>query len=792
MSLTVLLSTASGTFVYHLLVLMALEAMVSIALAEWRHSRNPNHRRIAWAFGGLLVMRALLLLSEPSGPPIVAPISNGIEMASLMTLGWVFLRPFTNQRSGSKYLIGGFGAISLCVIAFLPEWDHVLAQTPDRPYTALWQQTFWYGGDMLLTLASALLPLRFSQYERQSLPMIGFGLLFLGFTILCVASLLLTVGWFGTSVLNLIGVGRLISLIGYPFFTVATYRASMQWRHYREPQEMSRDASRRTQGQLPLTEAGWATGEPLDLDAALRRMAESTAKALAADRCAIFMTDSRSPETINLVAQYAPHQRSEQPTMPLSLTLAGQPILAYVLKEPQQVIINAEADNPHLQTLYQCLGAQEAGPTIVQPLLRRGRALGAMIVGNDHNQRTFGSNQGRWCRSIAMQIATAVENARLHSDLQAQTRQLARSLESQKEETHRRAAILENITEGIIISDQKGYIIIINATAESILGLPRQHILGQPLEYLMDRIPWVPKADWSTIARSNTQLETVLELEDKVIHISAVPILTQADKYLGTVAVLSDITRETKADRAKSEFITVVSHELRTPLTAIRGYAEALGSGMAGSMSETQSHFLKVIRDNALLMGSLTENLIAASQLEKGLFKLEYGEIDLRMLINDVIHSFQNQLEACQLEVSLQFDDGLPLIEADPARMRQILDNLVSNAIKFTYPGGHITIGARPLSESKGQPPTYCSLWVSDTGIGIPPEEQPRIWERFYHPTDRLTAEPSGLGVGLSIVKSLAEAHGGRVWVESTPGVGSTFTVLIPIKHANPIGDQRL
>ena len=115
-----------------------------------------------------------------------------------------------------------------------------------------------------------------------------------------------------------------------------------------------------------------------------------------------------------------------------------------------------------------------------------------------------------------------------------------------------------------------------------------------------------------------------------------------------------------------------------------------------------------------------------------------------------------------------------------------ILDNLVSNALKFTYPGGCITIGAKPLQGTAGEPQTHCAIWVSDTGIGVPPEEQPHIWERFYRPTSPLAAGGGGLGVGLSIVKSLVEAHKGRVWVESTPGVGSTFTVLLPIKRVQP------
>jgi len=204
-------------------------------------------------------------------------------------------------------------------------------------------------------------------------------------------------------------------------------------------------------------------------------------------------------------------------------------------------------------------------------------------------------------------------------------------------------------------------------------------------------------------------------------------------------------------------------------------------------MSEAQAHFLGIIRDNALRMGTLTENLISISELEKDGLKLEYAETDVHLAIGDVVRGFRSELEAREQELVLALEE-LPLIEADPARVRQIVGNLVSNAVKFTYPGGRITIGATLLRDEGEQPQMHCAIWVEDTGIGISPEEREHIWERFYRPVNPLAMEASGLGVGLSIVKSLVEAHNGRVWLESTPGEGSKFTVLLPTKRAQPMG----
>jgi len=139
--------------------------------------------------------------------------------------------------------------------------------------------------------------------------------------------------------------------------------------------------------------------------------------------------------------------------------------------------------------------------------------------------------------------------------------------------------------------------------------------------------------------------------------------------------------------------------------------------------------------------------------------------------------------------VDLDLPTDLPLVEVDPNRLRLIMDNLLSNAIKFTYPEGRITLGCRAIYGTLGQP-TYFSIWVSDTGVGIPLEEQGLIWQRFYRVDNPLSLEAGGLGIGLTITKALVEAHAGRVWVDSTPGQGSTFTVLLPIKRGQDVSED--
>jgi PAS domain S-box-containing protein len=347
----------------------------------------------------------------------------------------------------------------------------------------------------------------------------------------------------------------------------------------------------------------------------------------------------------------------------------------------------------------------------------------------------------------------------------------------------RKADILESIPEGAIVSDAQGNIVTVNATAENILGFPRQRVLGHSLSSLEGYIASDSKIDWQAMTQSDCPLQAVFELGDKVVHVHSAPVLTLSGSRQGTVVILRDITAATSAERAKSEFTAAISRELRTITTAIQGYTETLSAGVVGAVSEAQSSFLGAISENAWRALNLIENLIAVSQVETGLLKLEYGEAKLRTLIDAVVCSFRSQLEARHMGISLELDGSLPSIEADPAWLRRILDNLVSNAIKYTYPGGHITIGTKSLRDDDQRPPSHCAIWISDTGIGIQPEEQFHIWTRFYQPIDPSPTETSRYGVGLFIVKSLVEAHKGQVWVESTPGEGSTFTVLLPIKR---------
>jgi len=760
-----LLSTGPGTFVYHLLILLALEATAGIAFIEYRHTRNPDQRRILSAFSVLFFLRIPLLFGAPlqggMAPllsAVLAPLQYGLEVASLTLMWWAFLSPLVGRRAGRAFLIGNLVAAGAAIAAFFPFWYRMVAAVPFFEYAAFWQQIIWDGWATAIALSAMLLHLTYRRRLGYSLPAVAFGLIALGN---------------GLILFDQVGLGRLTNLIGYPLLAVAVYRAALQdlWAYRHELEKLSAGALRQTREHLFLLEVGRALGESLDPEAMLRRVAESVAHALDADRAAVLLAED--DEHLRVAAQFVPLERPEGRHVSTPFPLSQQPLLAHVVRRRKSLLLSPRETPSRLRSLYELLGSREEGPVIIQPLLRQQRVLGVLVVGNDRCKRPFEVAEARLCDSIAPQIAAAIENSRLY-------RRLAAALAAQEEATGLRDAILESIAEGIIVADAEGHAVMMNAAAEEILGVKRDRVLGRPLKRLLAPATKTKGAELDLPAEPPTPLHAFFELQNRQVQVVAAPVRSPGGQFLGVVAVLRDVTREVQAERAKRDFIATISHELRTPLTAILGYAEVLYDGTVGALTQSQARFVRIIHDNARRMVAMANNMIALAEAEHGRLELEYAETDIPLIVGEVVQAFAPQMEARQLKCSLEIGDDIPLIEADPVRIRQVVSNLVSNAVNYTFPGGHITVGVAMVQEPE---PGYCRLWVQDTGIGISPEEQSRIWEQFYRADNPLKIEAGGLGVGLSIVKSLVEAHGGRVWLESVPGEGSTFTVLLPVRR---------
>lgn len=230
-------------------------------------------------------------------------------------------------------------------------------------------------------------------------------------------------------------------------------------------------------------------------------------------------------------------------------------------------------------------------------------------------------------------------------------------------------------------------------------------------------------------------------------------------------------------DQLKTDFLNTVTHELRTPLTAIRGYTEFLEDEVGGPLSPDQKTFTEQIRQGTARLQHLVDDLLDVARLEAGTLRLNLREADLRLKIEEVLKSLVPLAKAKGIELVSRIPEDLPPMRMDPERVGQILINLVGNALKFTPPGGKVRIEARVQPEE-------VRVAVSDTGVGIAPEHLPHLFEKFYRVDPSLTRETGGAGLGLSIVQSLVQAHGGSLGADSEPGAGSTFWFRLPRPEA--------
>jgi PAS domain S-box-containing protein len=363
-------------------------------------------------------------------------------------------------------------------------------------------------------------------------------------------------------------------------------------------------------------------------------------------------------------------------------------------------------------------------------------------------------------------------------------------LRRQHIETSRSQAILEAVADGVLVTDSHREITLFNASAERILGVDRGQVLGRSLEHFSGLFgkagqTWIETIHhWSESPASLGSTDTTvghteqIELDDqRVVLVSLSPVRLRKD-FLGTVSIFRDITHQVEVDRLKSEFVATVSHELRTPMTSIKGYVEILLMGAAGKLNEQQTHFLEIVKSNTERLAILVNDLLDISRIEAGKVTLSIQPIDLREIAREAVDTLiqRSKDEDKPMDIHIQLPKDLERVSGDADRVRQVVDNLLENAYLYTPEHGRILLCIHRVSGEM-------QIDVQDNGIGISPQDQEHIFERFYRGEDPLVLASSGTGLGLSIVSRIVEMHKGRIWVSSKgiPGEGSTFSFTLPV-----------
>jgi PAS domain S-box-containing protein len=415
--------------------------------------------------------------------------------------------------------------------------------------------------------------------------------------------------------------------------------------------------------------------------------------------------------------------------------------------------------------------------------LQTGEDILGILTLTDPRADYFSEVHLKMVTAAATQIATAIGNAELYRLIQEQADRLGEMLRLQQTEASKNRAILEGIADGVVVTDTEGRIILFNSAAERILGVPRDVTVGENVHALpatlsagaeMAARGLAAVSKWVGVpARNRPLMEERFAVGNKVASVRVAPVM-MGDELLGTAALFRDISKEVEAERVKNEFISTVSHELRTPMTSIKGYTDLLFMQAAGPITDGQHKFLTVIKSNADRLATLVNDLLDISRIETGRIRLDRQPNDAARIIQEVVTALSKQADEKDLTLSARIRAALPPVYADRDRLTQILTNLVDNACRYTPAGGKITVSARRVVDK-------VQVDVTDTGIGISPEDQAKIFDRFYRADHPVVQETGGTGLGLAIVKSFVELHGGTLWVKSDPGKGSTFSFTMPI-----------
>lgn len=371
-------------------------------------------------------------------------------------------------------------------------------------------------------------------------------------------------------------------------------------------------------------------------------------------------------------------------------------------------------------------------------------------------------------------------------------------------------AILQSMANGVLAIDTNEMIVMINPIASSLLGREQSELLGKPLASLVeideaaliDSLQRIVDQVRSELTDPDMAVtETRVSLGERVVLLNSAPTLGSAGVLTGAVVVLQDITEEVEADRAKSAFIATASHEMRTPLAAMKGFVDIFMMGGIDNLNENQRMFLSTIKRQTENMVQMVNDLLEMARLEQGKLRSEQRWVCVGKNIQEILANMQTQIENRQVNLQLDVNDNLPQIWIDSMHFRRILTNLVSNALKYVYQGGEVSIRAYELHDPSllpsgpGNQPWRQTeqrsvvIEIEDNGVGIRESDQPKIFTRFFRSENPLTVEAGGSGLGLAITQSLVHLHHGQIGFRSVENEGSCFWIRLPAPSTEPLHD---
>jgi PAS domain S-box-containing protein len=505
-------------------------------------------------------------------------------------------------------------------------------------------------------------------------------------------------------------------------------------------------------------------GPPSDANT-LARMLSRSASLLQARGCGVLLWDEQK----NHLTAMAPFAGLEEEQIERLEFPVGGSALGSVVRQDRPVLLSDLQDAQFDAVQFKQLGIQNV-LGVPLALERRDEAndvvernvMGVCCAFDKHYNRDFDQEDARLLSMMARQVSAVLVTSRLYWQAVERTRTVM--------------ATLESMAVGLIAISLNNTITQANAVGRQVFGLEQDVVGHNYIDVIANEDMRLVIAD--SFERQEPQAREIVVKEGdghRILRVQSEPIVSEDARPLGWVIVLEDITDIREAERMMAAFVDMVSHELRTPLTSIRGFVATLLQAGEGSFDwETQSEFLDIVDTEAERLGQMIDDLLNVARLQNGRgLQFALQGVDLNVLIQRVVklQSKSSYVRGHEIVVS---SPELPTIIGDEGKVEQVLNNLLSNALKYSPNGGTVTIAGEVEGEG-------IHLSVADQGMGIPKEQLPRMFQQFFRVEGSHMVGIKGTGLGLYLVKHLIEGHGGRIWVESDFGHGTAFHFWLPL-----------
>jgi two-component system NtrC family sensor kinase len=513
---------------------------------------------------------------------------------------------------------------------------------------------------------------------------------------------------------------------------------SRRWRIWqqRETTQVTGPLQHRVDELETIFRVGRTMTSRLDLDQVLAEVVEAAVEVTGAEEGSILLPDEETGELYMRASRNFQDDFVRTFRLPVNDTQAGQ-----VFQTGEPLFWN-DIDPQKIKTAYLVYSI------IYVPLIFGDQVIGVLSVDNRESQRGFNEEKLTLLSTMADYAAIAIENAKLFSQTE---------IERSKLET-----ILTQIEDGVLVVGEDDCLVLVNHVVRRAFDLGDRVLEGKKYTEVFSHrgLLMAIRGDAPDPDRIEIRID-----EQNYFRAQATRI-----KGVGQVVSLHDISYLKELDQAKTEFVTTVSHDLRSPLTSIMGYVELIKR--VGDVTDKQMEYIERVQTGVHNITRMINEILELGKVENRLDK-NFEMVLLPPIIEDVVAGQQPVLAERKQTLSLELNDVIPAVFGDSIQLRQMVENLIGNAIKYTERGGKILISGEQEKEQ-------VILRVQDTGFGIPLEDQVKIFDRFYR-AKNVTSETQGTGLGLSITKSIVDNHKGRIWVDSKEGEGSTFTVVLPI-----------